>query len=275
MNAVWREEVRVFSHVVRYELRKATAFPLGFVLREVLRGVGRPLVMMFVFTAILHSTGAQALAGYTFKDLVAYLIWTAVIYKCMTNERSLDIAEQIFDGQISKYLVLPVNQFTLVWAKFVQFTILQLSFAALFWLLGALLVPTYWPYPPSLTAFLQALVLLLLGACCYLLIHLILNYLAFRVDVVWSLLAMFGFISNFVSGALVPVPLMPDALQAVLRWTFPFWTIFGPTQLLLGRASTTDFLHGVGVLSVWLCLLNALALRTWRRGVLRYAGVGA
>jgi ABC-2 type transport system permease protein len=86
---------------------------------------------------------------------------------------------------------------------------------------------------------------------------------------------MFGFISNFMSGSLVPIPLMPAAVQGALRWTFPYWAVFGPVQLLLGRASSADFVRGVLTLSAWLCVLQALALYTWRRGVLRYAGTGA
>jgi ABC-2 type transport system permease protein len=269
------EELRLLPHVAAYELRKATAFRLGFVLRMVLSGVPRQAVMAVVYFAMFQSSGAATFRGYRFPDLVAYLVWSAALFKCLTDERTLDVAEQIFDGYITKYLVMPVSFFTLMWGRFVQLTLLQLAFSAGFWLLGALLVPQLWPYPPSFVAFLQAFTLLLLGAACFFLAHLILNCLAFWLDVVWSLLNMFRFVSNFVAGVIVPIALMPAAVDSVFRWTFPYWTVFAPAEILLGRKGTPEFVQGVLVLGVSLCALQWLAVVTFRRGLRRYAGVGA
>lgn len=103
------EELRVLPHVVAYEWRKASAFRLGLVIRELLRGLGRPAVAIFVYVAMFETSGATAMAGYSLRQLLAYLVWTSVINKCLTDEKSLDVAEQIFDGYITKYLVMPVS----------------------------------------------------------------------------------------------------------------------------------------------------------------------
>jgi ABC-2 type transport system permease protein len=261
--------------VAAYEWRKTTAFRLGFLLREVLRGVGRPVVMVLVYFAMFRSSGAADFRGYRFEDLVAYLIWGAILNKCLYEERTLDLAEQIFDGYITKYLVMPVHYFTLVWGKFLQFTLLQLASATVFWCVGALLLPGLWPYPVSALALGQALVLLLLGAACYQLTHFILNCLAFWLDVVWSLLAMFRFVSIFVAGLIVPVSLMPGWVDALFRGLFPYWSVFAPAEILLGRKGSSEFAIGALVLLVSVALLQWLALLVWRRGLERHAGVGA
>ena len=195
MSLELRDELRLLPHVVTYEWRKATAFRLGFFLRDLLRGVARPAVMMMVYVAMFRSSGARDFRGYQLTDLLGYLVWTSVLQKCVTEERTLNISEQIFDGYITKYLVMPVSFFTLVWGQFVQYTLLQLFAAALYWGIGALLLPGFWPYPGSAVALGQAAVLLVLGAGCYLLVHFILHCLAFWLDVVWSLLAMFRFVA--------------------------------------------------------------------------------
>jgi len=268
-------QLALLPHVVAYEWRKATAFRVGFLLREVLAGAPRPAVMAVVYHAMFQSTGAADFRGYRFVDLVAYLVWSAVISKCLVHERVLDVAEQIFDGYITKYLVMPVSFFTLSAGRFVQFTAVQLGCAALFYGLGAALLPGYWPVPVSALAFAQALCLLLLGACCYYVLHLIVQLLAFWLDVVWSLTNMFQFVASFVAGVIVPVALMPDAVQAAFRVTFPFWSVFAPVEILLGRMGSAEFGEGLSVLGAWLIALCALARVTWRRGLLRYAGVGA
>ena len=270
-----RQDLRVLPHVIAYEWRKASAFRVGLVVREMLRGLGRPAVALFVYFAMFESSGARELGGYTLPALVGYLVWTAILYKCLTDEHSLDVHEQIFDGYITKYLVMPVGFFTLVLGRFVQLTGIQLLSAVLFWCAGALLLPDYWPYPSSALAFAQAFLLLGLGAYCYLLVHFILCCLAFWLDVVWSLLNMFRFIASFVSGVLVPVAFMPEAVQAAFRWLFPYWTLFAPAELLLGRMGTPDAIQGAAVLCVWIVALQLLASTVWRRGIARFAGAGA
>jgi ABC-2 type transport system permease protein len=273
--SILRAQLALLPHVVSYEWRKATAFRVGFLLREVLVGVPRAAVMAVVYYAMFQSTGAADFRGYRFPDLVAYLVWSAAISKCLVNERVLDIAQQIFDGYITKYLIMPVSFFTLAAGRFVQFTLVQLGCAALYYALGAALLPSYWPLPVSGLAFAQAFCLLLLGACCYYVLHLILQLLAFWLDVVWSLTGMFQFVASFVAGVIVPVTLMPAGVQAVFRLTFPFWSVFAPIEILLGRMGSAEFGEGLLVLGAWLTALCSLALVTWRRGVLRYSGVGA
>jgi ABC-2 type transport system permease protein len=268
-------ELRLLPHVIAYELRKATAFRVGFVLRELLQGVGRQVVMGFVYFAMFESSGASDFRGYAFSDLIAYLVWSLCLLQCLTNERTFDIGEQIFDGYLTKYMVMPVSFFTLVWGRFVQYTLVQVCASALLFGAGALLLPDLWPRPASAEALAQASVLLLLGACCTMLVLFILNCLAFWLDVVWSLLNMFWFVSLFVAGAIVPISLMPEAIDAAFRWLFPYWTVFAPAEILLGRKGYEEFAHGAIVLAVWLVGLQALAVFTFRRGLARYCGVGA
>lgn len=267
-------ELRVLPHVIAYEWRKASAFRLGLVLRELLRGLGRPAVAIFVYVAMFESSGLHTISGYTLHQLLAYLVWTAVINKCLTDEKSLDVSEQIFDGYITKYLVMPVSFFTLVLGRFVQLTALQLISALLFWCAGAVFFPGFWPHPVSAVAFAQAFGLVMLGAYCFLLAHFALCCLAFWLDVVWSLMNMFRFVSAFVSGLLVPIALMPQAVNDVFRYLFPYWTLFAPAELLLGRMNGGDALEGARVLCVSIVVLQATATLAWRRGIMRFAGAG-
>ena len=268
-------DLRIFPRVVAYEMRKALAFRLGFLLREGLHGVARAVVTLVVFGAMFRSSGAADFRGYSYQDLVAYLVWSTALHKCLTDERSFDLSEQIFDGYITKFLVMPIHPLMLAWGRGVQIMLVQLMSVTVLWTVGALVLPLVWPYPVSALALVQALVLLFLGAGCFILAFIALNLLAFWLDVVWALLNMFKFVSFFVGGGMVPIALMPDAVQTVLGYTFAYWTVFGPTELLLGRMGSVEFARGVLVLMVWLCVLQGLVSLTWQRGIRRYSGVGA
>jgi hypothetical protein len=61
-SGAWRD-LRLLRTAFGYELRKITTWRVGFVLREVMRGAWRPLVMIFVYRAILQG-GQRSVGGY-------------------------------------------------------------------------------------------------------------------------------------------------------------------------------------------------------------------
>ena len=259
---------------VTYEFRKASAFRAGFLVREVIRGVERVAVMTFVYFALFRSAGVDVIRGWTLPQMIQYLILLATIQKIMFTERTLDLADQIFDGYITKYMVMPIRYFTLVLARWIQFTAVQLAVATAFWCAGALLVPRWWPMPASALALIEAVALVLLASYCFLLLFFIINSLAFWLGLVWTLLGMSRMIMSFLMGDPVPVSLYPDAFQRVLPWLFPYWAMSGPIDIFLGRTGTDSFLRGLCVLGASIVVLQCIALVVWRRGLRQYGGSG-
>jgi ABC-2 type transport system permease protein len=194
--------------------------------------------------------------------------------KLVFHMRGLDLADQIFEGYVTKFLVMPFSYFTLALGRWVQYVAVQLVLAAVVWSAGALLLPGWWPLPSDPLAAGQALVLILLGSYCFFLAYFIVNALAFWLDVVWTLLVMVGFVGAFVSGVLIPVSIMPQPLREAFFWLFPYWTLSAPIELYMGRLGTADFLQGLGVLLGSAALLELLRRVVWTRGTRRYTGSG-
>jgi len=258
-----------------YELRKQVAFRVGFVVRELGHGLVEPLVMLCVFWALYRSAGEGAvLRGWTFPELVQYVAGLLVVRKAMFHNRALDLSTQIFEGRVTKYLVMPMDYFVLAVARFTQYTLLQLGIGALTWTIGALVAPEHWLFPVSFGACAGALTLLLLGSWCCFLVYYILNALAFWLDVVWSLLVMVWFVISFAGGALLPVSQMPPVVFRVLEYGFPYWTISAPIEVLMGRLAAADVARGLAILAVTAALLEAVRRVVWRRGLARYGGAG-
>lgn len=267
-------DARVLGAAASYELRKQSAFRAGFLVRDVLRGVDRAVVMAFVYVALFRSSGSASLRGWTLHDTLGYLVLVAVIGKLVFHERAMDLSDQIFEGWITKFMVMPVRYFSLALGRWIQFTAVQACVTVVLWVVGALALSRWWPHvTPGRGA--MALVLVLLGSYCFFLLYFTLHALAFWLDVVWTLLAMTRMVASFVMGELVPISLMPRAVEAAFRATFPYWTLCGPIEIAMGRQGVPDFLRGLLVLSCSVVGLQALALFTWRRGLRRYGGVGA
>ena len=270
---------RVFWPLLRqataYELRKQIAFRVGFIVRELSHGLVEPLVMLCVFWALYQSAGEGAsLRGWTFPEMVQYVAGLLIVRKVVFHNRALDLSTQIFEGRVTKYLVMPMDYFVLATARFTQYTLLQLGIAAITWGIGALLAPEHWLFPASFSALIGALLLLLLGSWCCFLVYYILNALAFWLDVVWSLMVMAWFVIAFAGGALLPVSQMPPLVFGVLQYGFPYWTISAPIEVLMGRLGAGDVARGLALLAVTAALLEALRRWVWQRGLARYGGAG-
>jgi ABC-2 type transport system ATP-binding protein len=152
---------------VEYEFRKVSAFRAGFVMREVLRGVTRPIVMIFVLQAVYAGRGGAPINGLTLTAATQYMILLAVLEKLVFHERVLDLAEQIFQGYVTKFLVMPFPFFVLPLGRFVQYTLTQIVVATVLWTLGALVAPDVWPMPASVGAALMSFSLTLSASFCF------------------------------------------------------------------------------------------------------------
>ncbi|MBM3991235.1 MAG: hypothetical protein FJ298_09545 [Planctomycetes bacterium] len=267
-------DLRLLGVAFAFELRKVTAWRAGFVVRELMRSLWRPLVMIFVYRAILATSDAR-IGGFDFPTMVAYLILAASFEKLLFHQRGLDLADQIFQGYVTKYLTMPVRFFVLALGRFAQHLAVQSSVIAGLWAVGSLLFPQWWPRAASASAAVEAFALVLLGSYCAFLVCFLVNVLAFWLEVVWTLSAMASFVFSFAAGVLVPVSAMPESLAGALRWLFPYWAVSAPGELFLGRLGTQEFVRGVCVLLSWIVALELTREFLWRRGLHRHVGAGA
>ena len=265
---------------VGYEFRKRIQFRTGFFVREVLNGVVQPLVMLFVYAALYSSASSSgeasepSLRNWTFDEILKYIAGLMIVMKLLFDNRGLDLATEIFQGRITKYLTMPVRYFVLLQGRFVQFTLMQVGVSSLVWCIGYSVVGDRWLVPVSWAAAGQALTLILLSSYCTFLLFVIINSLAFWLDVVWSLLVMAWFVISFTGGAVMPVSQMPSWAATALGYLFPYWAISAPIEILMGRLGTEAFLRGIVIVGIQLMLLDALRRFTWRRGLAHYVGAG-
>lgn len=267
-------QVALLLQATLYELKKVTAWRMGFFVREIARALLRPLLTIFMFQAVFAAQGATELGGRDLEGTVRYLIAVAWIEGLIFHDRMLDLAEQIFQGYVTKYLVMPMRCFTLALARYVQFSITQTGVAALLGIGGALLLPGVWPLPVAPEALLAALVLALAGSYCFLLLYFLLNSIAFWLEVVWTLLVMTRFVTMFLAGVMLPLSWMPEPLARALEFGFPYWSIAGPAEILLGERPVSDVWTGLAVIGVSIAVLEPLRRVIWKRGLARYGGSG-
>ena len=129
---------RLILRSAGYEMRKRIQFRTGFFVREVLFGTVEPLIMLFVYGALYASAGGGdvVLGGWTFDEILRYVAGLLVVRKLIFHNRGIELSTEIFEGRVTKYLVMPLRYFALLQGRFLQYTLLQVVIAGLVWAAG-------------------------------------------------------------------------------------------------------------------------------------------
>lgn len=259
---------RIYRAFFHFETRLVLVYRAEIII-WMLTGV-LPLVML---AAWLSLGAGGPIGSFEPRDFIAYYLG-AIFIRQMTGVWIVwDVDYQIRQGEFSSLLLKPLDPIHhwLVraggnkWLRFVLLTPLLLAAA---WFSGARWEPTV----TSIVAFVPAL----FGAW---LLSFLIQYcnglLAFwttRAVAVFDL--WFGLWSIF-SGYLIPLDLMPPAVQRLTFW-LPFrYQLSVPLEVLLGRLQGGELLLSLGLQWAWIAVFWALYRVLWKGGVRKYSAVGA
>jgi ABC-2 type transport system permease protein len=271
-----REAGAVRSYVDYYLTRARTQIQSNFQYRVatymwMIGMLAEPVVYLVVWTTIAEERGAPV-GGYTAGQFAAYyIVWTLV--------RNMNIVFtpygwewRIREGELSAALLRPLHPLHDDLAAFagwkVVTIILWLPIAAVLWLAFD---PQFDTHVIEVAVFCVAI----WGA--YLIRTMFLTALGmvtFWTTRVSALFELFIGLELLLSGRLVPLPIMPDWVEAIANW-LPFkWSFFFPIDVLVGDMSNRDLLEGLGMQLLWIVVLTALFLVVWRFAIRRYSAVG-
>jgi ABC-2 type transport system permease protein len=269
------ETLRTLFDVYRAQFRATVALQLQYRVSLVIWliwSVLEPVVFLTVWSTVAGSTGGRV-GNWEPRDFAAYYLigmWvTHVTFTWIMHEFEFRIRQ----GQFSPKLLRPVHP---IHADIADNLTYKLLTAPVLALATAVLVLTYQPRlePPTwaVVAFVPAL---LLAFWLRFMSGWTLALAAFWLTRVAAVNELFFLATIFLSGAWVPISLLPGPLQA-LSWALPFrWWYAFPVELLMGRLGPDDALVGFGMQLFWALAVFAIWRLTWARAVRQYTAVGA
>jgi ABC-2 type transport system permease protein len=142
-----------------------------------------------------------------------YYLIVPIIGRIVLGANMGDIAEEIYQGTLTRYLVYPVSFFRyklLVYCANATILLAQL-------LLVIAVVTVWFPgltggHPFSPVHIVQGIVTIFASTILYFIFTSWVQLIAFWADQVWSLSAILRFIANLLGGSLIPLSLFPDHL---------------------------------------------------------------
>ena len=233
--------------------------------------MAEPVIYLVVWSTIANAQGGSV-GGYTAGGFAAYyIVWTLV--------RNMNIVFtpygwewRIRQGRLSMELVRPVHPihgdvaFFAGW-KFVVI-VLWLPLAAF---LALVFKPELHPTLLEVVVFFFAI----WGA--YLIRTMLLSLLGmitFWTTRIGAIYELFFALELVLSGRLVPMTLMPAAVQQV-AWYLPFqWCFYFPIEALVGSMTPAELFAGLGMQLAWILIGTLLVNLVWKLGIRQFSAVG-
>ena len=267
--------MRKYWHVINIGIQNSLTYRVNFLFRIVF-GFVPLLATIFLWRAIYHGKPPDTeIAGMSLAQMTSYyLIVTIVDALTAVNEDDWQIAADIKDGNISQFLLKPIDYLTYRLCLFVSGRVIYFAVAALPLGLFIFFLRAYFVLPPDALTFLWFILSVMLTALLQFFMSYAMAMLAFWVlEVSTFIFILFAF-EIIASGHMFPLDVLPRALQHVLFCTpFPYQMYF-PVSIYTGHITGSGIARGLVIQAAWVVAAWLLARFAWHRGLKKYAAVG-
>jgi ABC-2 type transport system permease protein len=217
-------------------------------------------IELFIYAAFYRS-GASIPDNFDYRQL-ASLIWLrqAFLSLVMLWSQDNDLADLIIKGDVAYELCRPLRLYTLWYARLLALRLSRAALRCLPILIVAFFLPE--PYcfylPPTPQAAILFLAALILAVLIVVALSMFIYLLTFITMTMRGTALLFSTVGEFLMGALIPIPLMPEGLQRALSF-LPFrYTADFPFRVYSGSIAGFEAYSGLGIQMLWAALLVAL-----------------
>jgi len=264
-----------YLHVLNIGIQNTLVYRANFFFRAAF-GLVPLMAMLMVWDTIYAGKGAGAMVGaYSLAQMVSYyLVVTLVDMLTAVAEDDWQIAGEIKDGQISQFLVKPVDYLTYRLCLFFSGRIIYTAAAMVPVGLFILFQRDFFIMPEHAVTYVWFALSVALTALLQFLISYTMALLAFWVTEVATFIFILFAFEYIAGGHLFPLDILPPAVLDALQYTpFPYFLFF-PVSIFMERVTGAALAGGLAVQAMWVVAAYVLARFVWSRGARKYSAVG-
>lgn len=266
--------MRKYLSIFNISFQQEFVYRLNFIMWRV-RNVFQIFLLFFLWDAVFSDPN-RVVFGYDRAKILTYVFGILIIKAFVFSARAVDVAGQVANGDILNYLVKPVNFFRYWLVRDISSKALNLIFAVVeITILFLILRPPFF-LQTNLIYLLAFVASLILAIFMYFSLLMITNTIPFLApELAWGghFLVIVTF-TEFLSGSLFPIDILPLSIQRVLMFTpFPY-LIFFPLEVYLGKIATSAILGGLFISLFWTIVLWVGMNFFWKKGLQIYEAYG-
>lgn len=266
--------MKKYLQIFKLSFQQEFAYRLNFVMWRV-RNILQIILMFFLWSSVFKNPQTEVF-GYNQEKILTYVFGILILRAIVFSARAVDVAGEISNGDITNFLLKPISYFKYWATRDIASKVLNLSFSVFeITVLFLILKPPLFlqTNPLSLFAVLVSLILAVILFFCLLFIT---NMSAFWMpENGWAAQFLFiAIITDFLSGGVFPLDILPLAFQKVLYSTpFPY-LLFFPLQVYLGKIAGLEIIRGLVTAFTWVFVLFMTVKFVWAKGLRRYSAEG-
>jgi viologen exporter family transport system permease protein len=267
--------MKKYWHVINVGIQNNLTYRFNFFARAVFGLIPLDATLYVWQTIYLGKAAGSEIGSYTLAQMVSYyLLVTVVDALTAVNEDDWQIAADIKDGNISQFLLKPIDYLAYRLCLFFSGRVTYLAVAFIPLTLFILFLRRYFVFPADWSTFGFFLFSVFLTALLQFFTSYAMAMLAFWVlEVSTFIFILFAF-EYIASGHLFPLDILPSGLAQLLFFTpFPYQMYF-PISIYMGKVSGSALLRGLFVQLAWVALAYGFARFMWKRGIVKYSAVG-
>lgn len=229
-------------------------------------------IEVLLWMAIFQTATDGQIGGFGRQDYLAYAVWAPFLGRITISWMyEAMMVEEVASGSINTILSRPLSFFEYYISQLLGYKVITTAFSLMVPLIASIAfdLPIY---------FLRVPIALLLIVYYLILIHM-LSFLVSIIGFYLTRVRSFTLLKNLtlllLSGELVPIDLMPKALEKILL-ILPFSSgVYIPLAYISGRGDVELLKQGFVNVTVSILILGVFCVICWRRGIRQYTGTGA
>lgn len=265
--------MKKYRSVFDISLAQEFAYRANFIMWRV-RNVVQMLLIYFLWDNIFANREGN-IFGYSRSSVTVYIFGVLILKSFIFSSRSVDVAGEIAQGNLTNYLLKPLNYFYYWFTRDISAKLLNLFFG----LLEAAIL--YLVLKPEISfhlnifnsaAFLAAVAV---AVVLYFLLLMLVNAFPFWYPQQAGGLQFLLFIfADLFGGGIFPIDILPEVTQKIFYITpFPY-LLFFPLQIFLGKIPLNIIFISFLVSLIWVAILIFLLKNVWRMGIKSYRAEG-
>lgn len=266
--------MKKFFSIFKISFQQEFAYKLNFIMWRV-RNVMQILVFFFLWSAVFEGRSGEIL-GYNKEKILTYAFLLLIIRAITLSSRSMDVSSQISRGEISNFLVKPVNFFKYWMTRDLSSKFLNIAFSVLEITLLLLFIRPNLFFQTNPLYILFFILSIIIAILIFFAISMTISFIPFWFpELAWGSQFLFIVVlTEFLSGSFFPLDVLPKTVYEILKFTpFPY-LVFIPIKIYLGNLNFQEVFASLLIGSLWGYILFFIMKKVWFKGLKVYEAVG-
>ena len=239
------------------------SYLIGTLTTPIFMGIFFYFIWSYIFQVKGGGDPNYLIGGFTFHEMVLYLIIGLLIQTAKSTDISQKISEIIKSGDIATYLCRPVNFVKSLLAdgfgeKIIPFTM----FAGLLIVMTKFLGLNFPDFSIIIIFIIYGIMLIFFQ----IILDVIVGGFAFWLTEIWGVQSSISQILWILSGRALPLSLFPQAFQVILAWTPFLYLEYAFASIYLGKIGLTTAIKYMGIFGIWILIFLLILRWVYNKG---------